>query len=175
MNTLTTRTVLYRCRIGTLLAAAALGMMTALPAAAFDKGSANIGITLGAGRALDRDYTVIGGRLGYYVADGFELAFAGELWRGNSPNIYKLTPEVRYVWYMLDPVKPYVGGFYSRTFYDGLPDRNSYGVKGGAYFAVSHNANLGVGLVYERIENCQSATYRNCSQTYPEISFQATF
>jgi hypothetical protein len=145
------------------------------PAAAFDQGSSNIGITLGAGRALDRDYTVIGGRVGHFVADGFELALSGELWRGNDPDIYKLTPEVRYVWYMMSPVQPYVGGFYSRTVYDGLPDRNSYGAKGGVYFSVSHNASLAVGLVHERIESCSSATYRNCSQTYPEVAFNVRF
>jgi hypothetical protein len=155
--------------------ATATGLAMAQPAAAFDKGSANIGITLGAGRALDRDYTVIGGRLGYYVADGLELGFSGELWRGNDPDIYKLTPEVRYVWYMLSPVAPYVGGFYSRTVYDGLPDRNSYGAKGGVYFAVSHNANLAVGLVHERIEGCSRTTYRDCSQTYPEVAFNVRF
>ena len=157
-------------------AVVALALGTAVsPTAAFDRGSSNIGITLGAGRALDRDYTVVGGRFGYYAADGFEVALAGELWRGNDPDIYKLTPEVRYVWYQLAPVQPYVGGFYSRTVYDGLPDRNSYGAKGGAYFAVSHNASLGVGLVYEHIENCQRATYRNCSQTYPEVGFHVRF
>jgi hypothetical protein len=175
MNTLTYRNVIDRSRIGTLLVAVALGMMPALPAAAFEQGSANIGITLGNGSALGQTYTVVGGRLGYYVADGFELALAGEMWRGNDPNIYKLTPEVRYVWYMMSPVKPYIGGFYSRTFYDGLPDANSYGAKGGVYFAVSHNASLGVGLVYERIENCSSATYNDCSQTYPEVAFNVSF
>lgn len=154
---------------------AALCILMIQPAAAFDKGSSNIGINLGAGRALDRDYTVLGARLGYYLADGFELAFGAEIWRGNDPSIYKLTPEVRYVWYMLSPVQPYAGGFYSRTVYNGLPDRNSYGVKGGAYFPVSHNASLGVGLVHERIESCQTATYRECSQTYPEISFNVRF
>lgn len=145
------------------------------PAAAYDKGSSNIGITIGAGRALGRDYTVVGARLGHYVADGFELGFSGELWRGNDPDIYKLTPEVRYVWYMMSPVQPYVGGFYSRTIYDGIPDRNSYGVKGGAYFSVSHNATLGVGLVHERIESCTNSTYVDCSQTYPEIAFHVRF
>lgn len=174
MKSLICRNARSRLRIAMLTAFIA-SLATALPAAAFDKGSADIGITLGAGRALDRTYTVVGGRLGYFVADGFELAVSGEMWRGNDPNIYKLTPEVRYVWYMIEPFKPYIGGFYSRTFYDNLPDRNSYGAKGGAYFSVSPNASVGVGLVYERVENCQSTTYRDCSQTYPEVAFQARF
>ena len=145
------------------------------PAAAFEKGSVNGGITLGAGRALDRDYTVIGGRIGYFIADGFEFAFAGEMWRGNDPNITKFTPELRYVWYQLVPVKPYVGGFISRTLYDGLPDRNTYGAKGGVYLPVGPNAHLSAGLVYERIESCSQSTYRDCSQWYPEFGFNVTF
>ena len=160
-----------------LAAVASLLMMFALPqpAAAFEKGSSNLAITFGAGRALGRDYTVIGGRVGHYVADGFELAFTGELWRGNDPDIFKLTPEVRYVWFMMSPVQPYVGGFYSRTVYDGIPDRNSYGAKGGVYFSVSHNASLAVGLVHERIQSCTNSTYVDCSQTYPEIAFHVRF
>ena len=158
-----------------MVAAALAGVLVSAPCFAFDKGTANFGVTLGAGRALDRDYTVIGGRIGYFFADGFEFAFSGELWRGNDPNIYKFTPELRYVWYQLLPVKPYAGGFYSRTVYDGLPDRNTYGAKGGVYLPVGPNANLSAGLVYERVENCNQATYRDCSQWYPEFGFIVTF
>jgi hypothetical protein len=87
----------------------------------------------------------------------------------------KFSPEARYVWYGLSPVKPYVGGFLSRTMYDGLPDRNTYGAKGGVYFQVGSNAHVGVGLVYERLESCNSATYGDCDQIYPEAAFLVRF
>lgn len=157
--------------IGALL----LVLFHSTSALALGQGSSTIGVTLGSGSALDRTYTVIGARLGYFVADGFEFSVGGELWRGNDPDIYKITPEIRYVWFHLPGVKPYVGGFYSRTVYDGLPDRNTYGVKGGAYFPISPNAHLSAGLVYEKIEACTTAVYIDCSQIYPEFSLNVSF
>ncbi len=158
-----------------LMLLSALSLGSASSVLAFDKGTSNFAITLGAGRALDRTYTVIGGRVGHYIADGFELAFSGEFWTDNDPDIMKFTPEARYVWYGLSPVKPYAGGFLSRTMYDGLPDRNTYGAKGGVYFQVGPNAHLGVGLVYERVESCDRATYGDCDQIYPEAAFSVRF
>jgi hypothetical protein len=157
----------------TLAAVAAFGFGS--PASAFDKGASNIAITLGSGRALDRTYTVIGARYGYYIADGFELGLAAEFWTDNDPDIMKFTPEARYVWYRQGKLKPYVGGFLSRTMYDGLPDRNTYGAKGGVYFEVSPNAHVGLGVVYERVESCDKATYADCEQLYPEAAFVVRF
>lgn len=145
------------------------------PAWAFERGSANVGLTIGAGRALDRTYTVIGARVGYYVADGFEAALAAEAWTDNDPKILKVTPEMRYVWYQNQTFKPYAGLFLSRTLYDGLPDANTFGAKGGAYVQVGPNAHLGVGIVYERVESCNSATYGDCDQLYPEVAFSVKF
>jgi hypothetical protein len=150
-------------------------ILTASHAFAFDRGSSNIGFTLGAGRALDRTYTVIGARLGYFLADGLEVALAGEFWTDNDPDIYKITPEARYVWYQNRKFKPYGGVFLSRTLYDGLPDQNTYGAKGGAYWQVSPNAYVGLGLVYERVESCDAATYGDCDQLYPEAAFTVRF
>ena len=158
-----------------LLVAGATALCMPPPALAFEKGSSNIAITLGSGRALERTYTVIGGRYGYYIADGFEFALSAEFWTDNDPDITKVSPEARYVWYDLSPVKPYIGGFLSRTLYDGLPDRNTYGVKGGVYFQVGSNAHVGVGLVYERLESCDAATYGDCDQIYPEAAFSVRF
>lgn len=145
------------------------------PAHALKQGTTNIGFGLSTGRALNQTYTVIGLRLGHYFADGLEFAVNGELWRGEDPDIYKIAPEVRYVWFDLPSVKPYIGAFYARTIYDGLADRNSYGLKGGVYMRVSSNAHLGAGLVYERIESCNPAIYKDCSELYPEVSFNVSF
>lgn len=145
------------------------------PAHALRQGTTNLGFGISSGRALDQTYTVIGMRLGYYVADGLEFAIGGELWRGDDPDIYKISPELRYVWFDLPNIKPYVGAFYARTIYDGLSDRNTYGMKGGVYMRVSPNAHLGAGLVYERIESCDVSVYKDCSELYPELSFNVSF
>jgi hypothetical protein len=158
-----------------LFVVAVIALTAASPVRAFDKGSSNIGLTVASGRALDRTYTVFGARLGYFIADGFETAFGAEVWTGNDPHITKLTPEVRYVWFQSQQFKPYAGAFVSRTLYDGLPDKNSYGAKAGAYLQVGSNAYVSAGLVYEQINSCDNATYGDCNQFYPEFTFHVRF
>jgi len=160
------------------LAAAILAVLLAAPstpALAFEQGASSVSIALGAGRQLDRDYTVITGRYGYYFVREFEGSVALEAWRGNDPAIYKIVPELRYVYSRAFPIKPYIAGFVGRTFYQGLSDRNSYGAKLGAYFTLNPNAHLGIGVVYERIESCNADIYRDCRQVYSEIGLHFTF
>ena len=141
----------------------------------FEEGSSTITVSLGAGRQLDQDYTVIAGRYGYFFVRDFEASFTFEAWRGNDPAIYKFVPELRYVYARRIPIKPYVGVFLSRTLYQGMSDRNTYGGKIGAYFRINPNAHLAIGAVYERVESCDSSTYGECRQTYPEMGLLFTF
>ena len=146
-----------------------------LAAEPFGRGSLTGSINFGSGSALDRHYTVLGGTLGYMAADGLMLAVSAEKWFGEDPDIFKLTPEMRYTFTWVEPVKPYAGIFVSRTFYDGLPDRDTYGARGGVYMPFSSNAAFGAGLVYEKISGCNASTYRDCSQLYPEASVMFSF
>ena len=109
------------------------------------------------------------------VSEGLMLGVSAEMWLGNEPDIYKFTPEVRYTFTQVAPVKPYVGAFVSRTIYDGPPDRNTYGVRGGIYMPFSSNAAFNVGLVYEKISSCNQPTYSDCSQLYPEAGVLFSF
>ncbi len=164
------------CR--SFFAAAILAVMLvapSTPAHAFEQGASSISLSLGAGQQLDRDYTVIAGRYGYYFVREFEGSVAFEAWRGNDPQIYKIIPELRYVYSRAFPIKPYLAIFVSRTLYQGLSDRNTYGGKLGAYFTINPNAHLGIGGVYERIENCNADVYRDCRQVYSEVSLHFTF
>jgi hypothetical protein len=141
----------------------------------FNRGSLTGSVYLGSGRALDRDYTTLGAGIGYMVADGLMFGVTGEAWFGNDPDIYKFTPEIRYTFTQVQPVKPYVGGFIAHTIYDGLEDRNTYGARGGVYFPFSTNAAFNVGLVYEKVSDCDKAAYRECSQLYPEAGILVSF
>jgi hypothetical protein len=158
-----------------LIAAAVLWTSKVHAAEPFNRGNVSGSLFVGSGSALGETYTTLGVGLGYMVSDGLMAGISGEAWFGNDPNIYKITPEVRYTFFEVKPVKPYVGAFVSRIFYDGLEDRNSYGVRGGIYFPFSSNAAANVGLVYERISNCNESTYRDCSQTYPEAGVLVSF
>jgi hypothetical protein len=158
-----------------LIVAATLWTSRAHAAEPFNRGNISGSLSIGTGQALDQTYTTLGVGLGYMVSDGLMAGISGEAWFGNDPNIYKITPEVRYTFTQVRPVMPYVGTFVSRTFYDDLDDRNSYGVRGGAYFRFSSNAAVNVGLVYEKISNCNEATYKDCSQVYPEAGLLVSF
>ncbi len=111
----------------------------------FEKGRSRIPVSAGAGSAFQSEYVVLGIGAGYYIANGLELGLNGEAWWGNNPNIYTLSPELRYVVYQLERLKPYVGTFYKRTFYEGYSDLDSYGGRVGVFTQMSSNVSLGIG------------------------------
>ena len=158
--------------LGALLATLAMQARAAEP---FSRGNLTGSIYVGAGRALDRDYTTIGGAVGYMISEGLMLGMSADTWVGNEPDIYKLTPEVRYTFTRVAPVKPYIGAFVSHTIYNGLPDANTYGARGGIYMPFSSNAAFNVGVVYEKISGCNASTYNDCSQFYPEAGVLFSF
>jgi hypothetical protein len=159
----------------TLAVLVAVLLATAAPARAVEEGATSASVSLGAGRQLDRTYTVLSGRYGYYFVRDFEASIGVEAWRGNDPAIYKVVPELRWVYSGSPRAGPYVAGFLSRTFYDGLPDRFTYGGRLGFYFTLNRGSSFAVGVVTERISNCDQNTYRKCQQTYPEAGLHFTF
>ena len=161
--------------IPALAVAIAMLLTTAAPAHAAEEGATSASIALGAGRQLDRTYTVLSGRYGYYFVRDFEASIGVEAWRGNDPAIYKVVPELRWAYSGNPRAGPYIAGFISRTFYDGLPDRNTYGGRLGVYFALNRGSYLAIGAVAERISDCDENTYHKCEQTYPEVGLHFTF
>jgi hypothetical protein len=161
------------------LAATVVCLLVALaPARAqsFERGTSSVALMLGAAQQLQRNYTLISGRAGYYFAQDFEASVALEAWLGNEPKIYKLIPELRYVYSAPRAVKPYVAGFVARSFYPGaLTDTNSYGARAGAYFPLSRRSFLGLGLVHERFKDCDPLVYGDCRQTFSELSLHFMF
>lgn len=141
----------------------------------FDQGKVSGTLTLGRGEALGNTYTTLGAGVGYMVAEGLMAGIGGELWMGDDPDIQKITPELRYTFTRVDPVKPYVGGFFTRTFYDGYEDTNSWGARGGIYIPFSAKVAMNVGLVYEKVMDCDESVYRDCSQVYPEAGVLFSF
>lgn len=142
---------------------------------AFSKGRTHFVVTAGSGYAFDESYLVLGAGVSYYVIDGLNVGLSVEAWTGSDPGLYKVTPSMTYVFHQIPQVSPYVGGFFRRTYIDGLPDINSAGARAGAYFSAGRNAYFGVGVVYESYIDCNTSTYRSCSDTYPELSFTVSF
>jgi hypothetical protein len=144
-------------------------------AGAFGRGRMQFVISGGTGYAFNETYFVLGLGAAYYLIDGLNVGLSLESWSGADPHMYKVTPSVQYVFYQVPVVKPYIGGFYRRTYVDGLPDSNSVGGRAGAYVQAGRNAYLGAGVVYESYLDCNQTVYRSCSDTYPELSFTFAF
>jgi hypothetical protein len=158
----------------TLIAIAAYPAMD-VQADPFGKGSGRLSVIIGSGEALNDDYTILGVGAGYYVIDGLEIGLDGEVWLGGDPDIYKVSPGVRYVLPLEKTLRPYVGGFYRHTFIENFDDLDSFGARGGLYFIPGRNWYLGIGVVYENYTDCSERVYDSCDEVYPEITFALTF
>ena len=156
------------------LALAAGVFMLASPVAAqyfADDGKSSASLSLATAKQFDRDYTVLSGRYGRFFVDEFEASIGLELWRGHTPEIYKIIPELRYVSSRGGMFKPYGAVFLTRTFYSStVTNHNSFGVRGGMYYELNPRAYLGLGLVHERLESCDQAVLKDCHYLYPELT-----
>jgi len=154
-------------------------MITALTVEAsdfqFNKGSRRLSLVVGSGSTFDDSYTVIGVGAGYYVADGLELGLDAEAWLGADPDIYKLSPQVKYVLPIPSMIRPYVGAFYRHIFIDDYDDLDTVGARGGVYFMVDERWFIGGGVVYESYLDCDDSVYGSCDDIYPEITFSVSF
>lgn len=155
------------------LTAAAASVGSGGVGTAFSKNSVTLGVVAGSGTAFANDYFILGVAAGYYVMDGLELGVSLQHWIGDDPSITKLSPQVRYVFTQADPIKPYLGTFYRRTFIEDLDDEDSYGYRAGAYFSGSGGVYIGGGVVYEEYVDC--SRFVECSDTYPEIVISVNF
>jgi len=141
----------------------------------FHKGSGRLSIVLGSGSGFNDTYTILGIGAGYYVADGLELGLNVESWMGGDPDIYRISPEIRYVFHSAQTAKPYLGAFYRRTFIDQFDDLDTVGARAGVFFMQGRGAYIGAGVVYDVYLDCEETIYTSCSDTYPEFLFAITF
>lgn len=145
---------------------------------AFSKGATSVSALVGSGTAFKDDYVILGVGASYYVSQGFALGVDAEHWISGEPSITKITPKATYVFTQPKKFRPYVGAFYRRTFYGdykgrSIDDQNSYGYRVGTYFSASTNVYVGGGFVFEKYLDCDART--DCSSTYPELIFSASF
>lgn len=150
---------------------AAVGVETGV----FSQGRMRVTVSATSARLGDRDYVVVGGGFGYYLADGLQIGVDGEGWLGNTPSLYKAAPQVLYVFHRFASVKPYCGVFFRRTFYENIPDRESFGGRAGVVSSVSGNLYTTFGLVYEEYINYDELRYGRYTNWYPEFGVTVSF
>jgi hypothetical protein len=142
---------------------------------AFGKGGVRTSIICGWGHAFNDDYFILGAGAGYYVIDGLEIGLELETWLGGGFDIYKVSPEIRYVLHSAPSLKPYGGAFYRRTIIERFDDLTSVGFRAGVFHDTGNGSYLGVGVVHEIFLNCDKDVYSSCTETYPEIVFWLAF
>ena len=135
----------------------------------FSKGGVRTSIIGGWGHTLNEDYFILGAGVGYYVMDGVEIGLEVETWLDGDPDIYKISPEVRYVLRSVPSLNPYAGAFYRHTIIESLDDLDSTGFRAGVFHKTGSDSYLGLGLVHEIFLDCDKAAYASCAETYPEI------
>jgi hypothetical protein len=143
-------------------------------AGAFAQGRTHVMVTAGSGAAFDESYLVLGLGASYYLIDGLSVGLFLESWTGGDPGLVKYTGSLQYVFHK-GAAKPYLGTFYRRTDIEDRADLDSVGARAGIYFAVSQNAYLGFGGVYEKYLDCNKTTYRSCDGTYGEVTVTFAF
>lgn len=148
-----------------------LSCFSSLQAGAFDEGSTTGTLAIGSGQLFREDYLIIGVGIGHYVKDGLEVGLEVDAWTGGDPSIYEITPKITYVLDNRSDVKPYIGGFYNRTFIEDLDDSDSYGYRVGFYSPIGHSSYIGIGLVRTELQDCTETVFVSCSDTYSEITF----
>lgn len=143
----------------------------------FAAGMPRLSLTAGTGWSGTETYFILGVGGGYFFVNGLEVGLDYEAWLGGTPTLQRLSPELRYVFYFVPTVKPYLGTFYRHTFVsDGFVDFDQIGVRGGIYF-VPERAHFygGGGVVYERVLDCRAGVVVDCDSVYPELFLGITF
>jgi hypothetical protein len=139
------------------------------------RGKTRLSVGAGWGSASNGSYLLLSGGLGYFLMKGLEAGLDGEAWLGNTPQIYKVTPGLRYLFLFSDRLFPYVGGFYRRVFYSDETPLNSIGGRVGAYVPMGNRVYAGAGAVFEQQLDCDTRIYQYCNTLYPEFTLAITF
>jgi len=139
----------------------------------FKKGKVRVGFYGGAGSTWGHTYLIIGGGVGYYLLNGLEAGVDLEGWVLESPTFWKVTPQIRYVLWQMNPIRPYVGAFWRKTFVSGgFADYNSAGGRAGVAYRKGGNY-LAVGVVYEKFNDYTGPG--DDYVIYPEFAFWLSF
>jgi hypothetical protein len=111
----------------------------------------------------------------YFPVNGIELGLDFDLLLGNDPIIYRVSPEIRYVFYPFKTFIPYVGTFYQYHYIVDLENKGGFGARVGFYTPVGANTYIGYGVSVGELQQCDKAVYGKCSSSQLEFSYSLRF
>ncbi len=151
----------------------ALLMGTALFGALFEQGSKNVGVNIGAGSNFGVNYTILGINASYFVVDNLQAGLEYRGWFGSGPAINEISVPVTYIVPLNDKFRPYLGGFFRKTFLDSSQgdDYSVYGARVGVSMITSGNSYASFGWVQEYYDNSDG----DSSNGYPEVAVGLSF
>lgn len=121
---------------------------------------------------FDRTYLALDLGGGVFLLDGLELGLDVQQWLGSGPLVTKLSPQLRYVFWFVPVITPYLGAFYRHWFItDDIDDIDTVGGRLGVFLARGMVV-FGGGAVLEHAFNgCDE----DCLFVYPELVLSFSF
>jgi len=135
----------------------------------------HLSFNLGFSDSLSKDYVGFGVGYRYFPFDGVEVGLDFDLLLGNEPIIYRVSPEVSYVFYSLKTFVPYVGAFYEYNYIVNMENKGGFGARAGFYTPVGNRSYIGYGLSAGELRQCEKAIYGDCSVIQAEFKFSLIF
>lgn len=162
-----TRTATISC----FLLASALGCPTVCAKSLFNQHSQHASFNLDFSNMLNKDYVGFGVGYSYFPLDGLETGLDFDLLLGSNPIVYKVSPQVRYVFHQFQTFIPYIGAFYHYNFIDNLDNRGGFGFRAGLNTQLWENAFIGYGVSFANLNQCDKNVYGACSEEKIELKF----
>ncbi len=171
MSTLHTRSLTNVAAAGILAALSYNSNANSL----FMQNTQHLSFNLGFSDSLNKDYVGFGVGYRYFPLDGVELGLDFDLLLGNDPIIYRVSPEIRYVFYPMKTFIPYVGALYQYNYIVNFENKGGFGARAGFYTPFGDRTYIGYGLSVGELRQCEKSVYGDCSTIQAEFLLSLRF
>ncbi len=135
----------------------------------FEQGRWRLALGLGLGSFGGGSSFSFGGAVSYYPLDGFEVGTDAQAILGGGSPLARVSPQIRYVFYMVPGIQPYVGVFYRRRFGSNRIADDTAGGRAGFFYIGGGSIYIGIGVTYEvALSGCNESVY-TCRWLNPEL------
>lgn len=144
------------------------------PPRAWRAGAVHVAARLGWASTTEATWGLAGLGAGIFALDGLEFGVDADVWFGTPP-LLVVTPGIRYVFFFVPDVHPYVGPLYRRYQpLDGFGGgSDAVGARAGVHFPLTDRLYVGGGVLYEHLLDQNLFTVADA--VYPELMLGVAF